>query len=165
MDMFFGTTLVILLLIKNGISTPVVEYDKMSKYEEYIVEHEISSGQARNSVLSIDLKSIVIPPGCQKCNEEEKRYCLGADLIRDHCCCDKRHHEFFPYIPHTCYLGSQLCSTVASDCTEYHRLRTCCCQFVAAVKWKTKSGAVGVTEPRMKIAAYFLFVILKMYFI
>jgi len=35
--------------------------------------------------------------------------------------------EFLPYIPHTCYFGSQLCTTVALDCNKYTRLRTCCC--------------------------------------
>ncbi|CAH1111324.1 unnamed protein product [Psylliodes chrysocephalus] len=135
MVIFFVKVLVICLLIGNGTSTPVAEYDKSSRYEEYIIEHEISSGSAKNAVIAMNLSSIEIPPGCQKCNAKEERYCLGADLISDHCCCDKRYHELFPYIPHTCYFGTQLCQTVASDCTEYHRLRTCCCQKLTLHKF------------------------------
>ncbi|CAH1987126.1 unnamed protein product [Acanthoscelides obtectus] len=89
---FLKSTLVVLFLLKNGWATPVLEYDKASKYEEYIVEHEISLIDARNSVLNTSLQQMLPSPGCQKCSLEEKRYCLGIDLINDHCCCDRRHH-------------------------------------------------------------------------
>ncbi|XP_056638881.1 uncharacterized protein LOC130446567 [Diorhabda sublineata] len=160
MVIFINKALVIFLLIRNGLLTPIVEYDKASKYEEYIIEHEISSGQAKNTVLSMNLDAITIPPGCQKCSEKDQRYCLGADLISDHCCCDKKYHEYFPYIPHTCYFGSQLCSTVADDCIEYHRLRTCCCQKYAAFKWKAKSIGVRITGDKVNISSLFLFLYL-----
>lgn len=47
----------ILLLVQNGFTIPVVEEDKSYKYEEYVVEHEVSSGQAKNSVLSTNINS------------------------------------------------------------------------------------------------------------
>ncbi|CAG9860749.1 unnamed protein product [Phyllotreta striolata] len=128
--------LVIYLLIKCGAPSPAIEKDAPLKYEEYIVEHEISSMSARNSVLTMDISSINTPSGCKECNPEEQRYCLGTDLINDHCCCDKRYHELFPYIPHTCYLGPQLCHTIATDCTEYHRILSCCCQKLTAEKFR-----------------------------
>ncbi|XP_019879759.1 uncharacterized protein LOC109607723 [Aethina tumida] len=134
----FGYTVAFLVLAATP--SPVVEYDKGLRYEEYDVEHEISAMQARNAVKHTDYSSVNTPPGCQTCTAEEKRYCLGNDLINDHCCCDKRYHEFFPFIPHTCYLGSTLCNTVALNCGEYNRLRTCCCDKITLEKWKQKSG-------------------------
>lgn len=35
---------------------------------------------------------VVVPAGCQECTKEEKHYCMSADLISDHCCCDRRFH-------------------------------------------------------------------------
>ncbi|KAG5887109.1 hypothetical protein JTB14_000742 [Gonioctena quinquepunctata] len=102
--------------------------------------------QARNSALSMDANSVVTPPGCHTCTEEDKRYCVSKGLIEDHCCCDKRYHETLPFIPHTCYLGRTLCKTVVSNCEEYSRLRTCCCQKLALIEWKAKSNAVRVTN-------------------
>nr|XP_023022831.1 uncharacterized protein LOC111511058 [Leptinotarsa decemlineata] len=153
MKVLFRQALVLLLLMTNGFSTPVVEYDKASKYEEYEIEHEISMMHAKNSVLSMDIDSIVIPPGCHTCTEQEKHYCLGRSLINDHCCCDKRYHEMFPFIPHTCYLGSQLCTTVLSNCEEYYRLRTCCCQKLALMKWKMKSNSRSIMKEGTSIMA------------
>lgn len=57
MVIFFVKVLVICLLIGNGTSTPVAEYDKSSRYEEYIIEHEISSGSAKNAVIAMNLSS------------------------------------------------------------------------------------------------------------
>ncbi|XP_018571980.1 uncharacterized protein LOC108911509 [Anoplophora glabripennis] len=131
------TTVIFFLVLGNGCSTPVVEYDKSLRYEEYTIEHEISSTQARNSALTTDLESIVPAPGCQECTYEEKRYCLGADFINDHCCCDKR-YELLPYVPHTCYFGNQLCTPVMSSCDQYSRLRICCCDKFVLEKWKEK---------------------------
>ncbi|CAH1987125.1 unnamed protein product [Acanthoscelides obtectus] len=141
---FLKSTLVVLFLLKNGWATPVLEYDKASKYEEYIVEHEISLIDARNSVLNTSLQQMLPSPGCQKCSLEEKRYCLGIDLINDHCCCDRRHHELFPFIPHTCYFGDQLCSPIAGTCDNYYKLSICCCKKYAFLKWKEKSSCASL---------------------
>lgn len=35
--------------------------------------------------------AVVVPAGCQKCNKSEINYCLGRDVIDDHCCCDRRY--------------------------------------------------------------------------
>lgn len=35
--------------------------------------------------------------------------------------------EVLPYVPHTCYLGTEVCETIIGDCAEYSRLRECCC--------------------------------------
>lgn len=112
-----------------------------SKYEEYIVEHEISDTQAKNSALSTAIETIIVPAGCQECTKEEKHYCTSSALISDHCCCDRRFHENLPYIPHTCYFGPQLCTTIAPDCFKYTRLRTCCCDKYLLQKWKEKYGS------------------------
>ncbi|CAH0551671.1 unnamed protein product [Brassicogethes aeneus] len=136
----FGYTVAFLVLaLGDGAnSSPVLEYDKGLRYEEYQVEHEISALQAKNAVLHMNYTEIPLA-GCQPCTAHEKSYCLGSDLVNDHCCCDRRYHEFFPFIPHTCYLGSTLCSTVAPNCAEYTRLRTCCCDKYVLEKWKQKS--------------------------
>nr|CAI5860070.1 unnamed protein product [Callosobruchus analis] len=53
---FLKSTLVVLLLLKNGCSTPVLEHDKALKYEEYVVEHEISFLDAKHSVFNTSLQ-------------------------------------------------------------------------------------------------------------
>ncbi|KAH1007842.1 hypothetical protein HUJ04_005027 [Dendroctonus ponderosae] len=84
----------ILCLAGFNMATPTVDRDdiKNVKYEEYVIEHEISSTQARNVALSTDINAIIVPAGCQECTKEEKHYCMSADLISDHCCCDRRFH-------------------------------------------------------------------------
>ncbi|KRT85140.1 hypothetical protein AMK59_2240, partial [Oryctes borbonicus] len=85
--------------------------------------------------------SVVPPPGCQHCTLDEKKYCLSGDFIHDHCCCDRRHHEYLNFIPHTCYVGTVLCHPIAADCAEYTRLRMCCCNRLALEKWTDKLSA------------------------
>ncbi|KAF2884690.1 hypothetical protein ILUMI_21487 [Ignelater luminosus] len=123
--------------VVNG--TIPVAAQQVVTYEEYIVEHDISMEQARNAALAIDLNSIEIPPGCQRCSSAEIKYCQGRDFINDHCCCDKRYHEALPYIPHTCYLGTNLCKPVVGDCSTYTRLRTCCCHAHVLKRWKSSA--------------------------
>lgn len=108
------------------------------RYEEYVVEHEISATQAKNVALRIDTARMDPPPGCQPCTSAERKYCLSGDFINDHCCCDRRHHEYLDFIPHTCYVGTVLCQTIAADCAEYSRLRTCCCSRLVLQKCKYK---------------------------
>lgn len=55
-----GIILVAFLVVcstEKGSPIPIVEYDKGLRYEEYIVEHEISASQAKNAALAIDLSS------------------------------------------------------------------------------------------------------------
>ncbi|XP_066262297.1 uncharacterized protein [Euwallacea similis] len=81
------------------VANPAIDKDmddvKRIKYEEYIIEHEISATQARNVALCTDLNSINVPAGCQECTKEEKHYCTSSDLISDHCCCDRRYHAIY----------------------------------------------------------------------
>lgn len=53
----FQQAIAILLLAQSGFGTPAVDDDKGYKYEEYIVEHEVSSGQAKNSVITMSVNS------------------------------------------------------------------------------------------------------------
>lgn len=55
--LFVEQAVALLLLAQLGITISVIEEDKSYKYEEYVVEHEISSGQAKNSVLSANVNS------------------------------------------------------------------------------------------------------------
>ncbi|XP_017768567.1 PREDICTED: uncharacterized protein LOC108556806 [Nicrophorus vespilloides] len=122
--------------------------DSRLRYEEYVIEHEISATQAKNSVLHMTLDtSIEVPTGCQKCTANEKNYCLSSNFIADHCCCDRKHHEVLPYVPHTCYLGPNLCSTIIGDCNAYERLRRCCCEKYVFEKWKEKSSGTSTIAP------------------
>ncbi|XP_050316056.1 uncharacterized protein LOC126750469 [Anthonomus grandis grandis] len=131
----------LLYLTRAIMATPAIDYEKKSlKFEEYIVEHDISEVEAKKSALAGDLRAIIVPAGCQNCTKEEIRYCTGSDVISDHCCCDKRFREYLPYIPHTCYFGTELCTTIASDCNHYNRLRACCCDKYLLQKWKEKYG-------------------------
>lgn len=148
---------------KGYFSLPVYEHDKGVRYEEYLVEHEISSLQAKNVALAFNFDTATVPPGCQPCTKSEMHYCMGTDLVNDHCCCDKRHHEVLSYIPHTCYVGSRICRTVASDCAEYSRIRTCCCDKYAQQKWKEKSSGAAInhinsTAISLLITSIFLYI-------
>ncbi|CAH2003934.1 unnamed protein product [Acanthoscelides obtectus] len=42
--------------------------------------------------------------------------------------------ELFPFIPHTCYFGDQLCSPIAGTCDNYYKLSICCCKKYAFLK-------------------------------
>ncbi|XP_076260035.1 uncharacterized protein LOC143196260 [Rhynchophorus ferrugineus] len=143
------------------VANPAIKDDH--KYDEYVIEHEISYGQAKNYALNADINSIITPPGCQECTKEEKLYC-NTDLINDHCCCNKRFHEYLPYIPHTCYTGTQLCVTMATDCNKYTRLRTCCCDKYLLPKWRSKYGASASSTPNTNaILAVASFLVSTMY--
>ncbi|PSN47177.1 hypothetical protein C0J52_14720, partial [Blattella germanica] len=78
-------------------------------------------------------------PGCEECTKEELEYCTGNAVLHDHCCCDRRHLEKFPYVPHTCYLKPD-CRPLAGDCSMYTRLRVCCCDRFVAEKWKSDAS-------------------------
>lgn len=72
----------------GSMATPVVDDSKELKYEEYVIEHEVSTAQARNAVMSIDLRR-----GKNKCyvgyfkifdilyTHEKKKKCYHTFLI------------------------------------------------------------------------------------
>lgn len=58
----------------------------------------------------------------------KKQFCKNSKKI----CCFFA--EPLKFIPHTCYMGTQLCKPVATDCAHYQRLRDCCCTKYALQK-------------------------------
>lgn len=144
----------------EGTPSPTAAY----KFEEYVVEHEVSALRAKNAALAIDLDAIQPPFSCQKCTTEEIRYCESANFVSDHCCCDRRFHEL-PYIPHTCYLGRKLCRPIAGHCDEYTKIRKCCCDKHALALWKAKSSSNSIIFPhrRKTLVLHVLHVIISVF--
>ncbi|XP_060532848.1 uncharacterized protein LOC132705906 [Cylas formicarius] len=156
MMLWIPAYLIIFIAFPSIVAKPAMDSPNL-RYEEYVVEHDISATQARNVALSTNYNEVTPLAGCQECTKEEIHYCLGSDLISDHCCCDKRYHEVLPFIPHTCYFGTQLCSPVQSDCAKYTRVRTCCCDRYLLQKWKEKLSA---SSNRSKVPAFLCFLVL-----
>ncbi|OWR45654.1 hypothetical protein KGM_214761 [Danaus plexippus plexippus] len=106
------------------------------QYEEYFVEHDVSTADARAAaqLLNLDDKTRV---GCGPCSRREMEYCESR-VLSDHCCCERQFlPEPFPWLPHTCYVGPHRCRPIARDCTKYARLRDCCCLRRLAERWKS----------------------------
>jgi hypothetical protein len=102
------------------------------------VEHQVDEGEAMAIARTLHPELNGGAPGCGVCTAEEIQYCSGPAVIEDHCCCDKRYFEWFPYVPHTCYLRPG-CKPNAGDCAQYARLRICCCDKITAIKWKSQA--------------------------
>ncbi|XP_004924079.1 uncharacterized protein LOC101739255 [Bombyx mori] len=118
------------------------------RYEEYFVEHDVSTGDARKAARALNVEDIpVTRPGCGTCTKKELEYC-ETRVLADHCCCERRFlPEPFPWLPHTCYVGPNRCRPLAHDCARYARLRDCCCYRKLAERWKgilSSSGRPGV---------------------
>ncbi|XP_050673058.1 uncharacterized protein LOC126970956 [Leptidea sinapis] len=118
------------------------------RYEEYFVEHDVSTVEARTAAALLRLDDIpVSPEGCGECTRREMEYC-ETRVLADHCCCERRFlPEPFPWLPHTCYLGPRRCRPLAHDCVRYVRLRDCCCYRHLAERWKgilSRSGRTVV---------------------
>ncbi|GBP12875.1 hypothetical protein EVAR_6184_1 [Eumeta japonica] len=106
------------------------------QYEEYFVEHSISTVDARKAAGALVLEQVGAVEGCGSCGPRERAYC-EARVLADHCCCERRYlREPMPWLPHTCYVGAEICRPVAGDCARYARLRDCCCLQQLAAKWK-----------------------------
>ncbi|KDR23926.1 uncharacterized protein LOC110831749 [Zootermopsis nevadensis] len=108
------------------------------------VEHRVEQGEARAVASALHPELSDGRPGCEVCTREEVEYCAGNAVVEDHCCCDMRHFEWFPYVPHTCYLRPG-CSPIAGNCARYARLRVCCCEAVTAAKWKSEAGLLTMS--------------------
>ncbi|KAJ2942118.1 hypothetical protein O0L34_g11034 [Tuta absoluta] len=106
-------------------------------YEEYFVEHEVSTADARTAAETLNLDEVPDTlVGCGACSRRELEYC-ETRLLADHCCCERRYvPEPFPWLPHTCYMGPARCRPLAHDCARYARLRDCCCYKQLANRWK-----------------------------
>uniref|UniRef100_A0A2S2QE44 CCC domain-containing protein n=1 Tax=Sipha flava TaxID=143950 RepID=A0A2S2QE44_9HEMI len=86
---------------------------------------------------------LVIGAGCKECTIREIEYCLSNDVIEDHCCCQRKYHEVFPYIAHTCYNKSRNCEPTVRDCGVFDRLLACCCHHYLGMKWKNQMSTTG----------------------
>ncbi|XP_022188588.2 uncharacterized protein LOC111047205 isoform X1 [Nilaparvata lugens] len=85
----------------------------------------------------------MVNPGCKECSKSNETYCLGNDVIYDHCCCDRRFHESIPYVEHSCYIETTPCIPIVRDCGEYMKMMSCCCHRLLGTKWKNISMALA----------------------
>ncbi|XP_072930223.1 uncharacterized protein [Epargyreus clarus] len=132
------------------------------RYEEYFVEHDISTAAARTAAKALNLDDVpTTREGCGVCSRKEMEYC-ETRVLADHCCCERRFFpEPFPWLPHTCYLGPHRCRPLARDCVQYSRLRDCCCYKKLAERWKgilSKSTRLGVSGVSLLLLSMLLFV-------
>lgn len=131
-------------------------------FEEYFVEHEVSTGDARRAARALNVEDVPeTRPGCGSCSKREMEYC-ETRVLADHCCCERRFvREPFPWLAHTCYVGPRRCRPLAHDCVRYTRLRDCCCYRKLAERWKailSKSSRVGVSGVSLLLLSMLLFV-------
>ncbi|CAF4796993.1 unnamed protein product [Pieris macdunnoughi] len=131
-------------------------------YEEYFVEHDVSTADARAAAIALRLEDIpASPEGCGPCSRREVEYC-ETRVVADHCCCERRYlPEPFPWLPHTCYMGPHRCRPLAHDCVRYVRLRDCCCYRHLAQRWKailSRSSRVAVGGVSLLLLSMLLFV-------
>ncbi|KAL0819988.1 hypothetical protein ABMA28_007984 [Loxostege sticticalis] len=132
------------------------------RYEEYFVEHDISTADARKAAAELKLEDVpTTRVGCGTCSRSEMEYC-ETRVLADHCCCERRFlPEPFPWLPHTCYVGPNRCRPLAHDCVRYARLRDCCCYRKLAERWKSilsKSSRLGVSGASLLLLSMLLFV-------
>ncbi|KAL6264543.1 hypothetical protein P5V15_004648 [Pogonomyrmex californicus] len=110
--------------------------------DEYVLEHEVLRKDALAQAKKLEIHS-GHAPGCQVCIYSEIIYCKNGSVINDHCCCDGRFNEVFPFVEHTCRVGPEECEVHAGNCAEYTRLRDCCCHTYLASVWKHMPTGVG----------------------
>ncbi|CAB3236399.1 unnamed protein product [Arctia plantaginis] len=132
------------------------------RYEEYFVEHDVSTADARRAAHNLNLEDIPpTRPGCGACSARDNEYC-ETRVLADHCCCERRFvPEPFPWLPHTCYVGPRRCRPLAHDCAQYVRLRNCCCYRKLAERWKSilsKSTRLGVSGVSLLLLSMLLLV-------
>ncbi|XP_018915878.2 uncharacterized protein [Bemisia tabaci] len=107
------------------------------------VEHKVTEEDAKAAARTLT-PELMVGIGCKNCSSSDLAYCASPDAISDHCCCDRKFHEVFPYVPHTCYVrphSRPLCRTVVAHCGDFARLVLCCCHRVLADKWKNIANA------------------------
>uniref|UniRef100_A0A8D9BJR3 CCC domain-containing protein n=1 Tax=Cacopsylla melanoneura TaxID=428564 RepID=A0A8D9BJR3_9HEMI len=104
------------------------------------VEHRVTREDAEKAAMLLQ-PTLMVGTGCKNCSKREMLYCMSEDVIQDHCCCDRKFHEAFPYVEHTCFVRERLCSTVVPNCGEYARIQNCCCHQYLGAKWKQKTSS------------------------
>lgn len=126
----------LILILTTAASPRMLQYQHMmGNY----VEHRVDEDEAKTVARTLHPELYDRGPGCEVCTAEEIQYCTGTAVLEDHCCCDMRHFEWFPYVPHTCYLRPG-CRPIAGNCAQYARLRVCCCDYIMATKWKSQAS-------------------------
>ncbi|XP_069677850.1 uncharacterized protein [Periplaneta americana] len=128
--MIHGALLVTLVALAVIVSARTMLLQEM-------VEHSVDEDDAAAAAALLQPDLEIGRPGCDVCTREEIDYCTGPKVLEDHCCCDMRYRESFPYVPHTCYLKPD-CVPRAGDCDRYARLRFCCCDYYTGSKWKSQ---------------------------
>nr|CAD7266323.1 unnamed protein product [Timema shepardi] len=112
----------------------VVYYACPASQDMDVLEHMVSEEEATLAATNMNPQPDHRVPGCAKCSYQDIYYCVSYQVLEDHCCCDKRYLERFPYVPHACYLSDGTCSTIASNCEEYVRIKVCCCDLHTGLK-------------------------------
>ncbi|XP_023940733.1 uncharacterized protein LOC112047742 [Bicyclus anynana] len=140
------------------------EPDAVLQYEEYYVEHEVSTADARKAADLLNVEDIpATVVGCGVCSRRDLEYC-ETRVLADHCCCERQFvREPFPWLPHTCYVGPHRCRPLAHDCVRYVRLRDCCCYRKLAERWKgilSKSSRVSVEGASLLLSTLLLVLLL-----
>ncbi|KAF0760828.1 Uncharacterized protein FWK35_00006982 [Aphis craccivora] len=145
--------LLLSFLFSNVLSFP--NGNTNSSNDHLLVEHSVTLESAENAIQHI-VPDLMIGFGCKKCTTREIEYCLSNDVIEDHCCCQRKYHEVFPYIVHTCYVRSRNCEPTVRDCGVFDRLLTCCCHHYLGMKWKIKMSS-SINGQSQKNKSLFLF--------
>ncbi|XP_050421867.1 uncharacterized protein LOC126834167 isoform X2 [Adelges cooleyi] len=102
-----------------------------------LVEHTVTQESAQDAIQHLQ-PDLMIGAGCKECTRREIEYCMSNDVIEDHCCCQRKYHEVFPYIAHTCYVRSRNCEPTVRDCGVFDRLLACCCHQHLGTKYKSQ---------------------------
>ncbi|XP_059611584.1 uncharacterized protein LOC132258329 isoform X2 [Phlebotomus argentipes] len=132
-------------------------------YEEYYLEHSVSEKDAKKSLKeSIEASAQNQRPAyCGECTSAIRKYCLSSHLLSDHCCCDLRHgKEELPWIPHSCYIGQNVCKSSLGSCLRYAEYKICCCDQLLIEQWKSIFSPALKVQPTQNII-----VILSIYLI
>ncbi|XP_050541742.1 uncharacterized protein LOC126905768 [Daktulosphaira vitifoliae] len=107
-----------------------------------LVEHTVTHESAEIAIRNLQ-PDLMIGAGCKECTRREIEYCFSNDVIEDHCCCQRKYHEVFPYIAHTCYVRSRNCEPTVRDCGVFDRLLACCCHQHLGIKYRNQSLAAN----------------------
>ncbi|VVC38102.1 Hypothetical protein CINCED_3A018654 [Cinara cedri] len=116
--------------------------NKSASDDHLLIEHSVTQESAENAIQHLK-PDLMIGAGCKECTRREIEYCLSSDVIEDHCCCQRKYHEVFPYIAHTCYVRSRNCEPTVRDCGVFDRLLACCCHHHLGMKWKSQMSTTS----------------------
>ncbi|XP_015589088.1 uncharacterized protein LOC107264849 isoform X2 [Cephus cinctus] len=134
------TSLIMLILLFENLEAVTVVNHHPD--DEFILDHQVLYEDAIREAKKLKIFPAPIP-GCNPCTSEEMDYCKNGKVIEDHCCCDGSYYKVFPFVEHICRVGPEACNVHAGDCSEYSRLRECCCSPYLASVWKYRAGGAN----------------------